>query len=134
MLDIDVIRTERDFARLEPEWDALVDAMPRPSPFLGHAWIAAWLRHYGAGREISILVARRDGGLVAALPLATTRSRWLRRLQFVGGGHSALADLLQLEGEEAAGRALIERARRLPHDVADLYGLPGESRLCRLAG
>jgi CelD/BcsL family acetyltransferase involved in cellulose biosynthesis len=134
MLDIDVIRTETDFAGLEPEWDALVDGMPRPSPFLGHAWIAAWLRHYAAGREIFILVARRDGRLVAGLPLATTRRGWLRRLEFIGGAQSALADLLQAEGEEAAGRALVERAVQLPHDVADLYGLPARSRLCRPGG
>jgi CelD/BcsL family acetyltransferase involved in cellulose biosynthesis len=134
MLDIDVIRTEVEFAGLASEWDALVDAMPRPSPFLRHAWIAAWLRHYGAGREIFILLARRDGRLVAGLPLATTRRGWLRRLEFVGGAQSALADLLLVDDEDAAGRALVERAVRLPHDVADLYGLPGESRLRGLAG
>jgi CelD/BcsL family acetyltransferase involved in cellulose biosynthesis len=132
MLDTDVIRTETEFAGLEREWDALVGGMPRPSPFLTHAWISTWLRHYGPGREVFILVARRDGRLVAGLPLVATRSRWLRRLQFVGGSQSALADLLLAEGEEPAGAALVERATRLPHDVADFYGLPGSSRLCEL--
>ena len=132
MLAIDVIRTEADFAAVEGEWDVLVGGMPRPSPFLTHAWVAAWLRHYGVGHDICILVARRGGRLVAALPLVTTRRGWLRRLEFVGGSQSALADLLLTAGEEAAGRALLERAIRLPHDVADLYGLPGGSRLSQL--
>jgi CelD/BcsL family acetyltransferase involved in cellulose biosynthesis len=134
MFEIDVIDTEHDFAAIEPEWDLLVRCMPRPSPFLMHPWIGAWLRHYPEARRVCILVARRRGRAVGALPLVITQKAWLRKLEFVGGSQSALADLLLAPGEEEAGTALVERALRLPYDVADFYGLPGQGRLAKLGG
>jgi CelD/BcsL family acetyltransferase involved in cellulose biosynthesis len=134
MFEIDVIDTEQDFAVIEPEWDMLVRCMARPSPFLTHAWIGAWLRHYTECSRVCILVARRHGRILGALPLMLTRKGWLRKLEFVGGAQSALADLLVAPGEEEAARALVDRARRLPYDVSDFYGLPGHSRLAQLGG
>jgi CelD/BcsL family acetyltransferase involved in cellulose biosynthesis len=134
MLEIDVIRAREAFLGLEPEWDMLVNSMPRPSPFLTHAWIATWLNHYADGHEPSIVVARRHGRIVGALPLMTTRTTWLRTLEFIGGSHSALADILLAPEEQEAGAALVQRARRIPHDAAKLYGLPSASQLERLTG
>ena len=33
------------FDALAPEWDALVEAAPRPSPFMLHGWLDEWWRH-----------------------------------------------------------------------------------------
>ena len=130
-LSLDTIRDDAAFAPLEEEWDTLVRAMPRPSPFLLHAWLRAWWRHYGEGAQLSVHVARRDGRLVGALPLVVRRARGLRVAEFVGGGTSALADVLLAEGEDA--RPLVERARAERFDYADLFGLPGGSRLAGAA-
>ena len=130
-LSLDTIRDDAAFAPLEEEWDALVRAMPRPSPFLLHAWLRAWWRHYGEAAQLSVHVARRDGRLVGALPLVVRRVRGMRVAEFVGGSTSALADVLLAEGEDA--RPLIERARAERFDYADLFGLQGGSRLAGAA-
>jgi CelD/BcsL family acetyltransferase involved in cellulose biosynthesis len=55
--------------------------------------------------------------------------------EFVGTYTSALADLLLLDpADEAAARGLVGRADSAGRDFADLFGLPGESRLARCLG
>lgn len=129
-LRLETLTTLDELERLEPEWDALVRAMPRPSPFLLNAWLAAWWRVHGDEGELAVHVARRDGRLVGALPLYLRRSRGIRIAAFLGGmGHSHLADVLLAAGEDASvAAALAERVARSRIDLADLYGLPGGSR------
>jgi CelD/BcsL family acetyltransferase involved in cellulose biosynthesis len=133
-LELDTIRRADDFEELAPEWDTLVRAMPRPSPFLLHAWLTAWWRHFGEGAELAVPVARRNGQLVAALPLLVRPHLGLRTARFLGGRQSALADLLLPPGEEpSVGMAL---AAQVPAsaDLVDLYGLPRHSRIAEALG
>jgi CelD/BcsL family acetyltransferase involved in cellulose biosynthesis len=105
--------------------------MPRPSPFLLHAWLAAWWRHHAApGRDLQVHAARRGDRLVGALPLFAERRRGVRVARFVGGPDSALADVLLAHDENReAATALAEAAAAEANDVADLFGLPAASRL-----
>ena len=132
----ETITTGEGFDALRDEWDELVLAMPRPSPFLLHAWIAAWWRHAeGEGWRLRVHVARREGRLVAALPLAVRRKGALRIAQFAGGHLSALADLMLAPGAgpDEAG-ALLELVAAGDHDHVDVFGLPADSNLARAAG
>jgi CelD/BcsL family acetyltransferase involved in cellulose biosynthesis len=123
------------FEGLEAEWDELVRAMPRPSPYLLHGWLCEWWRHYGDGRRLCIHVGYRDGRLVAALPLCVSERGRARTLEFLGGGTSALADLLLADGENGSvGRALAERAAQSGQHFADLFGLTSRSRLAAALG
>ncbi len=132
---LETISSADAFARLEGDWDVLVRAMPRPSPVLLHGWLREWWRHYGEEGELAVHVAYRDGRLVGALPLCVRRRRGLRVLTFLGGGHSALADLLVAPGESlATGQALAGRVASSNHDFADLYGLPGDNLLTQALG
>lgn len=134
-LTLETISSSDAFARLRGEWDHLVRAMPRPSPMLLHGWLHEWWRHYGEGGSLAIHVAYRDGRLVGALPLCVRSRLGLRVLTFLGGKHSALADLLVAPGEGlAAGTALAGRVGSSDHDFADLFGLPGGSRLMHALG
>ena len=127
--------THAELDGLAGEWDDLVRAMPRPSPFLLHGWISEWVRHYGDGFDLEVHLARRGGKLVGALPLCTRSGSGLRVTEFVGTYTSALADLLLLDpADEAAARGLVSRADSAGRDFADLFGLPGESRLARCLG
>jgi CelD/BcsL family acetyltransferase involved in cellulose biosynthesis len=133
-LELETIGRTEEFAWLAPEWDSLVRAMPRPSPFLLHAWLEAWVRHYGEGAELTVHVARRGGRLVGALPLLVRRHLGLRTARFLGGRQSALGDLLLAPGENGAtGAALATRARNSA-DLMDVYGLPTRSRLAETLG
>jgi CelD/BcsL family acetyltransferase involved in cellulose biosynthesis len=133
-LELATVADVDGFAALADGWDDLVLAQPRPSPFLLHGWLLEWIRHHGAAGEVCVHVARRDGRVVAALPLVVSRIAGLRVLRFLGGTQSALADLLVADGEEEAGRQVAARARRGGFDLADLFGLPGGSRLAAEAG
>jgi CelD/BcsL family acetyltransferase involved in cellulose biosynthesis len=132
---IETVSTSEEFEALAPEWDDLVRAMPRPSPFLLHGWLTEWFRHHGAGTALRVHVARRDGRLVAALPLVQRRRAGLRVATFMGGAESVLADVLLATDE--GNDVCQELARRLEDsdcDVADFHGLPAESRIAAALG
>jgi CelD/BcsL family acetyltransferase involved in cellulose biosynthesis len=122
------------FAQVASEWDGLVRAMPRPSPFLLHAWLLEWLRHYQGGARLAVQAAFRGGNLAAALPIVVQSRRGLRKARFVGGKQSHFADLLLAEGEDlSVATSLVARASST-FDFAELFGVTAESRLARVAG
>jgi len=133
-LELDTISRADEFEELGTEWDALVRAMPRPSPFLLHAWLNAWWRHFGEGAELAVPVARRDGRLVAALPLLVRPHLGLRTARILGGRQSALADLLLSPGEEPSVGAALAARVVASADLVDLYGLPRHSRIAEALG
>jgi CelD/BcsL family acetyltransferase involved in cellulose biosynthesis len=130
----ETVSTGDGFEALAGEWDDLVRAMPRPSPFLMHGWLAEWWRHYGAGMELAVHVARRDGRLVGALPLVVRRRAGLRVASFMGGRVSVLPDLLLAPGAAAAAELLVERLTAGGCHVVDLHGLPADSRIAAALG
>jgi CelD/BcsL family acetyltransferase involved in cellulose biosynthesis len=134
-LTLETISSADGFAPLHQDWDLLVRAMPRPSPMLLHGWLREWWRHYGENGDLAVHVAYRNGRLVGALPLCVRSRLGLRILTFLGGSQSALADLLVAPGEGfATGAALAGRVATSDHDFADLFGLPGGSRLTHALG
>jgi CelD/BcsL family acetyltransferase involved in cellulose biosynthesis len=129
-LEVDTIRDAAGLERLAPDWDGLVSAMARPSPYLLHAWVMAWWNTQGDGADLRIHCAHRNGRLVGALPLCARREQGLRVARFVGGADSALADVLVAAGESPEIAAtLADRAADEADDLADLFGLPEGSRL-----
>jgi CelD/BcsL family acetyltransferase involved in cellulose biosynthesis len=133
-LELETVTGADRFEQLAPEWDDLVRASQRSSPFLLHAWLRSWWRHFGEGAELAVSVARRDGRLVAALPVLVRSHLGLRAARFLGGRQSALADLLLASGEHAdVGRALAARIADQA-DFVDLYGLPTRSNVADALG
>ena len=132
-LTLETLDSTEGFAALGAAgWDDLVQAMPRPSPFLLHGWLLAWWRHEGHGAELAVHVARRGERLVGAVPFCVRRRFGIRVTGFLGGVHSALADMLVAEGEPSETvTALAARAAATKHDLADLFGLSAGSRLAR---
>ena len=129
-LRIETVTSGAGLAALADGWDDLVRAMPRPSPFMLHAWLLEWWRHYGAGAELAVHVAYRGDRLVGALPLHTRRRLGLRVTELVGGSWALLGDVLVAPGEDAAtAGALVEQAQTSGHDFANLFGLTESSRL-----
>jgi CelD/BcsL family acetyltransferase involved in cellulose biosynthesis len=128
-LTVETVSSETRLASLAGEWDALVRASPRPSPFLLHTWLSEWWRHYGDESELSVHVALRGGRLAGALPLCICAKHGLRVASFVGGD-PGLADVLLAHGEGVStAAALAERAAAADQDLAELSGLPADSRL-----
>jgi CelD/BcsL family acetyltransferase involved in cellulose biosynthesis len=133
--DLTTITDADAFAALAPEWDALVRAMPRPSPFMLHGWLLEWWRHYGERRRLTVHIAREGERLTGALPLFVERRRGLRVARFLGEDAAALSDVLVADEADASTAGLLaERAAASDADLADLFGLPAESRLAAAAG
>jgi CelD/BcsL family acetyltransferase involved in cellulose biosynthesis len=133
-MTVRTITDPAEFEALGPEWDALVRAMPRPSPFLLHAWLVTWWRHYGDRDGMRVHVVRSGGRLEAALPLHVTRRAGLRVVRFLGDEAAALADLMLAPGAApGTARALVAHAAADGGDFADLFGLPAASRLAAAA-
>jgi CelD/BcsL family acetyltransferase involved in cellulose biosynthesis len=120
------------FAPLAGDWDALVLAMPRPSPFLLHGWLQAWWAEYGAGRRrLAVHVAHEDGRLTGALPLFVEHRFGLRVARVIGQDAAALADVLVApDADPATAERLLERAAS-EADLADVFGLAADSVLAR---
>lgn len=127
--------TAGEFAGLEAEWDDLVRELPRPSPFLLHAWLSEWWRHYGDACTPAVHVVREDGRLLGALPLMVVVKSGVRVVRFLGGRQAALADLLLAsDADESVARMLAERLAASDHHLVDLYGLPAGSRIVAALG
>jgi CelD/BcsL family acetyltransferase involved in cellulose biosynthesis len=134
-LRIEEISTAEGFARLAEPWDELVRSMPRPSPFLLHAWLDEWWRHNRDGVQPVVHAAFDDGRLVGGLPLCLIERRGLQVLSFQGGSQSALADIvLDRAAPASIAKALADRAESSGQDLALLYGLPASSRLVEAVG
>jgi CelD/BcsL family acetyltransferase involved in cellulose biosynthesis len=132
---VETVTTGEGLEALGGEWDELVRAMPRPSPFLLHGWLAEWWRHHGDGADLALHVARRDGRLVGALPLVVRRRAGLRVASFMGGRLSVLPDLLLApDAGPEIGVRLTAALANGGCDVADFHGLPGDSRIAAALG
>jgi CelD/BcsL family acetyltransferase involved in cellulose biosynthesis len=131
---IERVSEEPAFAALAGEWDDLVRAMPRPSPFMLHGWLTEWWRHYGDGAQLALTVARRDGRLVGALPLVHRLRAGLRVASFMGEHHAVLPDVLLAEDAEPWVAERLAWRGTANCDVADLHGLPGRSRVAAALG
>ena len=130
----EMVSSGEAFDALGGEWDELVRAMPRPSPFLLHGWLAEWWRHYGRDAELAVIVAREDGRMVGALPLVVRRRVGLRVASFMGEGLAVLPDLLVAENADRTVAAQLSWLAEGVCDVADFHGLPAGSRIAAALG
>src|ERR1700682_99541 len=131
----ETINDDASLASLPGSWAALVRSMARPSPFMLHGWLLEWWRAFGRGADLAVHVARRDDKLIGALPLFTG-SRWGTRVgSFLGGGESALADLLAASDvATTVSERLVEHLAASRIDAVDMFGLSGDSRLAATVG
>jgi CelD/BcsL family acetyltransferase involved in cellulose biosynthesis len=122
-----------EFDEVAQEWDELVRAMRKPTPFLLHGWVKAWLRHYADDAEPAIHIARRGSRLVAALPFVVRRRWGLRVASFVGDEYPFVDVLLAPDEKLETARALVNYAVT-KHDCASLGMVSAESTIVEACG
>ena len=131
--DLEVTQSH-DPARLQalwPEWSALLDAAPSPSPFLAPEWLVPWWRAFG-GRSLPWILEARDGrGDLAGLLLLAGAPAPLgvRRWRLLGNGVTGAEGLDVVARPDAAAAARDALARAVAAavgswDLLDLEDLP----------
>ena len=129
---VETITDYREFVRLKPVWDRLVDAADPRHPFLEHDWIRTWWDCFGHQSQLYILVVKSGDGPVAIAPLIQTSVRmWgipVRRLGFFYNDHVPRAGFI-VPGESAdAYRAIWNHLlRNRCWDLLQLCQLPEDS-------
>jgi CelD/BcsL family acetyltransferase involved in cellulose biosynthesis len=78
------ISSSEELAQLADQWNCIAHSVP----FRSWEWLYSWWRHYGDGRELSLLTVRDAGGqLVGSAPLYLDQSIARGRvLRFLGSG------------------------------------------------
>src|SRR5262245_50478677 len=124
-LTVDWVGEESGFEALADEWDALAGA--DSFPFDLHGWYLAWWRAFGAGQELAVCTARRDGDLVGAFPLRRSGDG---ELEAMANTHSPL--FRPLARDEEALSAIVAAAMDNGGEV-ELTCLPeGDASVARL--
>ena len=133
------------FLELETEWNDAVDRAGVTHPFLCHEWFRTWWDCFGGGtRSLHLLIARRDGRIVAIAPLMRERTQSygvpVRKLDLVHNDHTPRADFV-IAGPPDDAYGAIWQALHETHgewDVLQLSRLPQDSAtrptIERLAG
>jgi CelD/BcsL family acetyltransferase involved in cellulose biosynthesis len=133
--------TFEEFLALETAWDELLHDSAACVPFLGHAWLSTWWRHFGQALPFECLVVRDGPRLraAAALSVRSTRVAGLpcRVVEIVGTGPvptrgmglADKADLLARQDDPGALAALAQAlvGRLAEADLLDLKGLDAAS-------
>jgi len=100
---VEEVRGRAAFAALRAEWDALAARGPTDLPFVGHAWLSAWLDAFAPGRPPLVLVARGPGGAAGFAPFLEERRRGVARLLAPANDHSCRFEWVL--GPDASGAA-----------------------------
>ena len=95
-------------AALAPEWQRLANASPEQSIFTSPQWALTWWAHFGRGRRLHLIGARRAGELVALAPLCTKRRWGVRIREFLGSEETDLGSFLAMPGEDALTGRLVD--------------------------
>ncbi len=122
-----------EFARLREEWNRALTESPADTLFLRHEWLGLWWAHFGKGRRLAVMTARRGGRLVAALPLMEQRETYtgirFKALRSTTNAHSFRFNAICSRGEEAAMEAIWAalRDRRDRWDAVILEEVPEDA-------
>ncbi len=131
-LRVEIISDEREWGRLAPVWDRVLEAAGEVHPFLEFVWARTWWECFGGGSELHIVVVWEGDEPIAIAPLQITDCRmWgirLRRLGFLYNSHVPRADFLIARRREECCQAIWEQvSQHCRWDVLQLCQLPDDS-------
>jgi len=87
-LKVEFVNDFSHLLRLEPQWQALVEASAQPEPMLAPDWAMTWWKYYRSGRLLAVGIFRKDDEIVGLAPLCrrifSYRPDPFRRLELMG--------------------------------------------------
>lgn len=93
-MDFEIINDLKDLKKYENNWAAFQDS-PSFTPFLSYEWIEEWLKFFGKGRKVLILLNKKDDEMVSLMPLVGSAFRY----RFVGYNNSDYLDIIEKNGQ-----------------------------------
>lgn len=124
-ISLEILDSFEKMKRFFEEWDTFWKNNKYRHPFNSPGWLLPWWEHFKNGEPL-ILVIRKDGVLIACIPLYIFISEENeRQLKLIGTGNSDYLDILLAEGYEIeAGQVMnifLEEIRQL-YDICELHG------------
>lgn len=123
-VSVQAFRSAACLPALAEAWDRFVDERSPGAVFRSSAWLLPWWEHFGAGREICVLVAVRGDRPIGMLPAYRAPTAFGARLRLLGDGivgsdylgpiaapedEEEVADVMAAHLVEVEGDAWLER-------------------------
>jgi len=133
MVEITLISSWEELQAISREWNEVLTNGYEDTFFLTWEWISAWWNHYGNGRQLFVLVAKKQEKLVGIAPWYVDEvkkygRRW-KVLKIIGDGsgdsdYQDCIALAGLEGEVAQAFVDFLALRRRDWDVMEFESVP----------
>jgi CelD/BcsL family acetyltransferase involved in cellulose biosynthesis len=133
LLQIEAITDLERFNALAGEWDRLVNSSGVERLFMSHSWLRTWWEAFAGDRQLHILMMRKDGELVGAVPMMLSRERFygfnVDSLQSMYNPHTPRFDFITAPGcAEAVYRTVWDYlSNRTDCEMITLNQVPYES-------
>lgn len=113
------------FHQMAGAWDDLWQASDVASPTARAALVSLWMEHFAPRSTLRCLVVEQDGSLCAALPLVTTRIKWLLPVGGVVANHWCAAGQLLVDplASDESLDLLVRGLNTLPWPLLWLEGI-----------
>ena len=100
-----------EFESLREVWDELLEKSPDRNIYLTWEWLFTWWKHYGAGKQLNILLIQDDNQTIGIVPLMRSRYKKglldFNLLENIGTPTSDYGGIILTQKESEAMLALI---------------------------
>lgn len=133
MLEVSVITNNQDFEGLRSAWDELLKDSSSNNVFLSFDWMFTWWQVFETkNRELTIIVMKNDGNLVAIAPFYIEQS-FFRVLKILSSGYPISPDYLNViirKGyEDPATNLILKELSKLSWDYIFLSDIARDSSI-----
>lgn len=93
-----------------PEWRSLLASDPNANVFATPEWNRAWWKEFKEGKDLFLITMRREGEVMAIVPLYRKEEKGRRVLRFIGGIDLTdyLGPICSLEDRDEVARTLVD--------------------------
>lgn len=136
-MNVEVIRTTEQLAKLGPMWDDLVTRAGVSHPFVTHTWVQTWWECFGGGADLMTLVLQEEGKPIAIAPLQRVTERLYGRahrcVRFLANDHTPRCDFVVAAKPEESYAAICKFLMNedAGWDVLQLRDVPADSPTLR---
>jgi len=126
-----------EFAKARGSWSTSLENCVDNNIFLTWEWITGWWKHFGQGREFTLIAIMDKGRFVAAAPLMKSRARkWgitIQKMEFVAAPMSDYHNFLLTEKSPEHVKMILDYASQsFPADLIELKEIPEDSALSQI--